>query len=111
MYRILVFSSRDHANPNLHPRLYVEYTCSGLGIDDITKNDISIFPNPASEFISIEIPDSCSIEVFDVSGTKISEELLSNARMKQINDSNLIQGMYISNLTHESKFEKNIVIE
>ena len=77
----------------------------------------TISPNPAREFISLEISGdfNCNFEVaiFDIWGQKLQTHFLEeNEKNKQIDLSSLIKGTYIIKLTSEkySAFQKIIKI-
>ena len=77
-----------------------------VGIDEIAKAVISVYPNPAFDFIyinNITIIENHKIELFDISGRKIiSKKLTSN----QIDVSNIKEGFYIFRIV-----KKNAVIK
>lgn len=71
---------------------------SVLSIQDFSINNILMYPNPASSYINIEIPfqyNNASAKITDLSGREISKVDDVN---KQINISQLSNGMYLLNL-------------
>lgn len=66
-----------------------------LGVNDIIKegNDINVFPNPASDIISIigVNDDKIDFEVFDYSGKLILKDTTKDAK---VNIANLLPGVY-----------------
>ncbi|WGF92432.1 T9SS type A sorting domain-containing protein [Aequorivita marisscotiae] len=68
-----------------------------LGVEDNNLSSISIYPNPSSSVINLEIPhniQSGQITVYDVLGKQIySDEFISNPRIS-INIANWSQGNY-----------------
>ncbi len=63
-------------------------------VDDIIKSSVNIFPNPASEFIEISLPEnynfnsagaSCEIGIYDLPGNLVFNSLVSKSTSVQIN--------------------------
>ncbi|AYN02228.1 T9SS-dependent choice-of-anchor J family protein [Chryseobacterium sp. 3008163] len=68
-----------------------------LGVNDVEfkKKEISIFPNPASDYVSIKSDSKIiSAEIFDASGRKISVKLNDN----KVDVKNLESGNYLINV-------------
>ncbi len=67
------------------------------GVEDITFNDIKIYPNPFNDYINIDFYNHISlIEIFDATGNLI---LKSKIIKKTINLNNLSTGTYIVKIT------------
>jgi hypothetical protein len=96
---------------------------SGFSIDDITvegtassasfdMNRVSIYPNPANEFLNITGEDGLtinSISIVDLNGRTVKEVQL-NVSNSQINVSDLSSGAYLINLnTSEGKAVKKFI--
>jgi hypothetical protein len=65
----------------------------------IPEKEISVYPNPAEEFVVFDVPDistSATIELFNVDGKKVLEQKLSEN--KQISVNNLGKGLYLFKL-------------
>jgi arabinogalactan endo-1,4-beta-galactosidase len=83
-----------------------------LSIDDLENtndNLFKIFPNPSSEFISIEILNTtfASVEVYNMLG-KVVKRIPNYKNMQTINISNLSEGVYIFKVNGKGfKFLKN----
>jgi PKD repeat protein len=87
-------------------------TCTGL--EELTGEQISIYPNPASDYININIDNSiehATIKLVDVLGKEV---LLSHATQSnfQLNLNGISNGIYSLNLTdsHNRSFTKLIVV-
>ncbi|MDO6761203.1 sulfatase-like hydrolase/transferase [Tamlana sp. 2_MG-2023] len=69
-----------------------------LGVEEILKSELSIFPNPSSDFFNLNFNkpiNDLEIEVLSMSGEiikKVSGKLINNPR---VDVSNLSQGMYL----------------
>jgi hypothetical protein len=65
------------------------------GITKLTSGNIRISPNPARDFIHIEMPagEAASIEIFNRAGQKVDAR--SNANERTVDISGLANGMYI----------------
>jgi hypothetical protein len=63
------------------------------GIFDIAFEKLSVFPNPAQDVITIEgISSRTSIEIYSLSGAKVSETVSDNGK---VNIANLPSGLYL----------------
>jgi hypothetical protein len=74
---------------------------STLGTSEIkTNDDISIFPNPATDFLTLKSSVKIkNVEIFDVSGKKINAELQGD----KIEVRNLPLGSYLLNVKTEGR--------
>ncbi|MBI3133203.1 MAG: T9SS type A sorting domain-containing protein [Bacteroidetes bacterium] len=69
------------------------------GLDDLRAIEVNIYPNPTSEFVTIQSPEPVRVKIFDVSGRLVSVHDLSN-EINQLNVSDFARGTY--NLVFES---------
>ncbi|NLA25320.1 MAG: T9SS type A sorting domain-containing protein, partial [Bacteroidales bacterium] len=65
----------------------------------LSNNEISIYPNPASEYLNIELNQYLSdeVQIYDISGKLLISKAI-NSNHTQINIADLEQGMYILNV-------------
>ena len=74
--------------------------CNNAAIEQPAFSDLSIFPNPCSEILNIELgseipKDKITIQLFEQDGKAISSALLNcTEQLYQINTSNLKPGLY-----------------
>ena len=84
--------------------------CNLLGIDDNILSQISVYPNPASDILNINMPSNIEINkvsMFDALGRKALESNDNN-----LNISELARGIYILKIeTSNGDLNKKIVIE
>ncbi len=64
-----------------------------VSVEEI-DNNISIYPNPASEFIMASVPANSKIDIFDLTGKIILSEIIINKNQK-VNINKLKPGIYI----------------
>ena len=72
-----------------------------VGIDDNTVAGLRVFPNPAVNSASIEIPEFSALErlvVWSQAGKVVFEDVLSNESTYHLNVSNLNPGLYLLEL-------------
>lgn len=84
-------------------------SCGPLSVNDFEINNLSITPNPASDYILIgNLKESTMFEIYDLTGKKLIEKELS-ASNNQIEISHLTTGTYLLNYGSNSmaKFVKN----
>ena len=73
----------------------VSITESTLGIDDLKQFSFSSYPNPATDYLYITAAKNIEkIEVYNLLGKQVLRENISS-RTKQVNVSNLSDGIYI----------------
>jgi hypothetical protein len=75
------------------------YSGGSSDISNLSKKNIKIYPNPAKEFIVVDlanISESAIAEIFDIQGKKVLEQRLSDNQ--QISVSGLRKGLYIYKL-------------
>jgi len=58
---------------------------------------LNIYPNPAIDFLNIEVPGTCRVEFFDITGKKVMETSITE--ISTISISNLPEGIYLLKLT------------
>ncbi len=82
------------------------------------KFSFAISPNPAKEFVTIEIIGDFNsvfeLSIFDISGKKLKSDIIyAFEKTKQVNLSNLAKGTYILKLSSEeyTSFQKMLKIE
>jgi hypothetical protein len=78
-----------------------------LGIQEVSKSTIQIFPNPVSDFIQISgISDGQIIQIYNIDGRLIKSETFA----PKVNVSQLTPGVYIlkinTRISLEFKFVK-----
>jgi len=78
---------------------------SSLSVSDLQKLDFELFPNPASENVSIQISNStenATVTFFNYLGKEVYSQKISNATQK-ISVSNLSSGVYIVKIMSDGK--------
>ncbi len=114
-YRRMNFCSSDHPNSSLHPKLQITYTAeSGLNEKNMNEEIYTIFPNPASQLITIqfntEVNSNFVINIYNSIGEKIKSEFVMEDN-SQINLQDLKNGIYSLEVITEngSNFQKLII--
>jgi hypothetical protein len=72
------------------------YSVQSTGINNLSEKTISVYPNPAREFIVFDLADisgSAIAEVFDIQGKMVLEQRLYGNRKMSV--SNLSRGLYM----------------
>ena len=70
--------------------------CKFVGVNEIKKEDIKIFPNPAAENVTITLPpntNKAELLVYTVQGQLLSQQQISGSQT--INTSNFTNGLYL----------------
>ena len=101
-YRFLAFASSDHPNESIHPKLEICYSdLLILKIPELQSNSISVFPNPTSGLINVELKNlntdfssNNSFVLFDALGNKVFENTNCSKSSLSFDVSNLQSGMY-----------------
>lgn len=84
-------------------------------VKDYNLNSVSVFPNPASDIINIQINNSdnsvYSISISDLSGKTIFDEKDIQDKLYKVNCIDLLPGYYLINLSGDINITKGIVIQ
>lgn len=78
-------------------------TIENLSNDAVWKNEVNIFPNPASDIINITNLNFNTIEVFDVTGRRVLVKPNIQDDLISINVQTLTKGSYIIKLSKDQK--------
>lgn len=70
-----------------------EYYLTHLDLEELSKINLTIHPNPFYEWINISSSTSGELTLYDLKGTKLAHHPFSDGT--QINLSHLNQGMYL----------------
>lgn len=74
-----------------------------LGVDLVTQPDISVYPNPTSDYIKIEIKNSIDkVEIYSTNGILVKKDAKLQ-KEKRIDISNLPDGIYMMKINSEKK--------
>ena len=97
---------------NLDSDIPINIDCINLGLSNFIKSaDFSIFPNPSSKYLNIEIKPGQieKLELYDINGRLIISDIVNNYRY-QLNISNLVKGTYLLKFfTHNDIITKKII--
>ena len=72
-------------------------------VSEITDNAIIIYPNPASEKITIQSTEPYSCEIMDLNGRVLHTKLITSSSSKEIQVKEFPKGIYIIKLTSDNK--------
>jgi hypothetical protein len=78
---------------------YSEYTVTG--IKNPSSIEIGIYPNPARDFIMVNMPgasNSATIELYNIQGMKVLDQRLQEG--KQVSTNGLPKGLYLYKITN-----------
>ena len=105
------FVSDFEAYTNVFQQDFWEFNLSSItGIDYVTKGNNFFYPNPASDFITLntnhtETTTDLTLNIYNISGELISSEaILQN--QQNINISGLSNGIYIVEVKSKGGLEK-----
>ncbi len=73
-----------------------------LGVEDYPMEEITIYPNPASDHVNVSFPNGAfigMIEIFDQTGKKVTSKAISNDQNEvRINLNGISTGLYFMNI-------------
>lgn len=79
--------------------------CLTASTNNVELGAVNIFPNPSfgSTFVEIENPNGYNLRmnIMDITGKIVRENILLNTGRKEINTSNFAPGLYLLNVTNE----------
>ncbi len=85
------------------------------GINKLSDAGIKIYPNPSNGIFNLEIGNeysNCKIQLIDLAGRVLYEEVLNNINQHQLNLKDLKQGVYIINLNVDNKqYNERLIIK
>jgi hypothetical protein len=94
-YFYQVVAVYEHCTSELSEELSVDY----VGINELQTDVFQLFPNPATHEITIKGEGITQVEIYDVSGRKLSSHrLISTSSHQTINVSHLSSGVYFVKL-------------
>jgi hypothetical protein len=68
-------------------------------IQDYSK--VAIYPNPASQFITIDgVDDNANVDIYDISGKNVKSFMIKS-KSQQMDISDLVKGIYLARLNNE----------
>lgn len=95
---------------NLNSFTWTLYDEKGLAVVDHNLGKVSVYPNPATDIVNINLPANSQLKkvsLFDISGRQIEAKLLEN---KSINVSDLAKGVYILSVeTDNGVFNQRVI--
>ena len=86
-------------------QLYDEQLCdnSFVNVNDVkTDNALTLFPNPASQTVRLNLTENALVEVFDVHGKRMRSQQMSS-QQNTIDLNGLVQGCYVVKTTAASR--------
>ena len=114
-YRRMIFASSDNADSSLHPKLEICYSIISSTEEKAENNaEFNLFPNPASNLVSIDLSQlssgSVTIDIINATGQTIMHKSDSN-RIVSLDVSNFAKGIYFVkvNSNHFTSIKKLIV--
>lgn len=83
------------------PRSKDDMTAMATGIVDLGKQQISVYPNPTTDFITVNVENATMAEIFDLNGKKVaSQSIGNNATISMLNFAN---GAYILRILNDGE--------
>jgi endonuclease I len=99
------YNYQGNANPFIdNPQFVLQIWQSVLSTNDNSfKEAFNLYPNPTKSNVTIKLnrPQQTKIEVYDILGKKVHQEVIS--RTKEINTNRLKSGIYILKITQGNK--------
>lgn len=78
-----------------------EWNSQTASSNDQIVNKVSIYPNPASQFITIDgVDESTNVDLYDISGKNVKSFMIKS-KSQQMDISDLVKGIYLARLNNE----------
>ncbi|MCX6230302.1 MAG: T9SS type A sorting domain-containing protein [Bacteroidetes bacterium] len=91
----------------------IEAYAKSLGIKDITSNEFKVYPNPATDYIIMNIKDlnttSVNLNIYNMMGKLLSSKFIKTDQ-QQIDVSDLSNGIYIIEIKSKNGYAKQKLI-
>jgi hypothetical protein len=89
---------------------------NSIGLEENVLNDLTFFPNPVKDVLSISIPEGVAgqadYQLYSVSGqTVLAEKVSGNNLSTKLNVSDLPAGMYILNVSLNAEYKQFKIIK
>jgi hypothetical protein len=100
-------------NANLYKTTVMKYDSVGVGINELQESGLSLYPNPASDKITIEkspIPAQSQLSIMNVNGQELITQHISE-RKTVIDISTLPSGVYFVRVTNDRTVEVGKIIK
>ncbi len=81
----------------------LSWTCySNLGVEDFTRSNVKVYPNPAYNIVHIELKNNTEtiVEIYSLLGKKVFQKTIQQTDIIHLND--LSSGVYILRLTQDN---------
>lgn len=90
--------------------IFTPFGCSTASIPDFVSNSPLIYPNPSNGNVTIEIPEAATLEIFNLSGQKIAENILIPGI--NIINTELSAGVYLLKTNMQSStYNSKLIVE
>ncbi|MGM0635558.1 MAG: S8 family serine peptidase [Bacteroidota bacterium] len=113
LYTIEITHKGTLASDSQMISIIVTGTENTLSTNDIEKEELSVWPNPADNYINLSlsnVPNEISYELFDITGRRIQSGDLEKRQSQQIDLSNINSGNYILKVnTNEGVYREKII--
>lgn len=77
-----------------------EWNSQTASSNDQIVNKVSIYPNPASQFITIDgVDESTNVDLYDISGKNVKSFMIKS-KSQQMDISDLVNGVYLARLNN-----------
>lgn len=81
----------------------VRYTYPNVGINETAGNNLSVYPNPATDIVKIEINSTCKVEILDVLGNSVFSSFAQDQILVDV--SQFSKGIYFVRASSENTHE------
>lgn len=103
------FYASDGVENSSIAKVYIEVEAT-LGVEHYQKNDIKVYPNPFSGYLTVELHEAEEISVFDLKGrllkTYITENTVNHLQLDVLPD-----GVYILSIKRNNQFINKKIIK
>ena len=78
----------------------IKVTAGNSGVNNIVSNNVSLYPNPATDLLNVTVKENSTFELIDITGKTVLNRMIEGT--STINISRLSSGMYLAKVTSES---------
>ncbi len=78
----------------------IKVTAGTSGVENIVSNNVSLYPNPATDLLNVTVKENSTFELIDITGKTVLLRTVEGT--SSINISKLSSGMYLAKVTSES---------
>jgi hypothetical protein len=81
----------------------IRHNPEAIAVDELSGEDISVYPNPASSYITIKAPGHAVVQIMDITGSTVYSKMsLGDETSYRMDVHDMRKGIYLVKIQHGS---------